>query len=311
MRGKSASVTVLLLCLIISSTFASSIVSAQDIQSDRSSIQVLLILGNDRTFGGSENFSFVKTYLGETNPDTGLGFNLTVKGSAISENDLKGIDLVIASIPNASSIPNATIFRQFAESGHSLFLLSDYYGGGTGNSSSVLNRVLNESNIHNVSFGKDAISIGNATSEWQTKIYNNITFAVRVNSSRFQSSISIFSGISNVVTISCSLNITSPSDPSFLGLGSAPSDPNSHYWLLLINDGVHRSVLCGSASMFNNTYLGVENNQALLRQLVLWLAEKFQVPPLTMFPYILLTSSAISVLGIAIYLVSRRTRHST
>jgi hypothetical protein len=63
--------------------------------------------------------------------------------------------------------------------------------------------------------------------------------------------------------------------------------------------------------MFNNTYLGVEDNQALLRQLVLWLVEKFQVPPLDEFPYILLTSSAISVLGIAVYLVSRRTRHLT
>jgi hypothetical protein len=311
MRGKSASITVLLLCLIISLTFASSIVSAQDTQSDRSSTRVLLILGNDRTFGGSENFSFIETYLRETNPDRGLGLNMTVKGGTVSENDLKGIDLVIASMPSASSIPNATIFKQFAERGHSLFLLSDYYGAGTGNSSSVLNGVLNESNIHGVSFGKDAISIGNATTDWQTRVYNNISFAVKVNSSRFQSSTSVFNSILNVVTISCSLNITNPSDPSFVGLGSAPSDSSSRHWLLLANDGIHRNVLCGSASMFNNTYLGVEDNQALLRQLVLWLVEKFQVPPLAVFPYILITSSAISVLGIAIYLVSRRTRHLT
>jgi hypothetical protein len=288
-------------------------VSAQDMQGDRSSIGVLLILGNDKRFEGSENFTYAGTLLNSTNPDLGLGLNLTVRDILASENELRGFDLVIIFEPNAIEIPNATIFKSFAANGNSLFLLSNYYGGGTRNSSDVLNSVLNKSDISGVSFGTDAISISNATTDWQTKIYNNNSFAVRVNSSSFQtgsSSQSVFGGVANLVTISCSLNITSHDNPSFVASGSALSDSNLHDWLLLTDDGVHRSVLCGSASMFNNTYLPIENNQILFRQLVLWLVERFQVPAPNLFPYLLLASSAISVLGITVYLISRRTKTS-
>jgi hypothetical protein len=47
-------------------------------QSDRRSIGVLLILGNDTAFGGRENFTYVRALLNSTNPDLGLGLNLTV-----------------------------------------------------------------------------------------------------------------------------------------------------------------------------------------------------------------------------------------
>jgi hypothetical protein len=249
--------------------------------------------------------------LNGTNPEQGLDLNLTVKDNLLSENDVKGFDLIIVCTPNATNIPNATIFRNFVESGNSLFLLSNYFGGGSRNSSGILNTILNKSNTNGVSFGSDAISISNTTPDWQSKVYDNNSFAVIVNSSAFQSNAStrsVFAAVENVVTISCKLNITSHNEPSFVAIGSALSDSNLSNWLLLTDDGVHRSVLCGSASMFNNTYLGVENNQILFKQLVLWLVEKFQLPTPNVFPYLVLASSTVTVLGIAIYLISRRTK---
>jgi hypothetical protein len=302
--------TVLLLFLIISFTLTASTVLAQDVQSDRSSIRILLVPGNDKTLGGSENFSYAMALLNSTNPELGLDLNLTVRGNLSSVNDVKGFDLVIVCTPNATNVPNATIFKNFLENGSSLFLLSNYYGGGSRNSSAILNTILNESNINGVSFGSDAISISNATTDWQTKVYNNNSFAVEVNSSAFQSNAStrsVFSGVESVVTISCNLNITS-SDLSFVANGSASSDSNVTDWLLLTDNGIYRSVLCGSASMFNNTYLGVENNQILFKQLILWLIKRFQLPSPDVFPYLVLASSVVSVLGIAIYLISRRTK---
>lgn len=312
MRRKTRSIGVLLVCLIISLTITTSIVSAQDMQSDRRSIGVLLILGNDTAFGGRENFTYVRALLNSTNPDLGLGLNLTVKSNLVSENDLRGFDLVILCMPSATSIPNATIFKNFAESGHSLFLLSDYYGGGASHSSEALNSILNESDIRDVSFSSDAISINNSASDWQTKVYDNNSFAVKVNSSAFQASLStqsVFSGVASVVTLSCSLNTTSHGNTSIVASGSALSAPDLRDWLLLTNNGVHRSILSGSASMFNNTYLNVESNHVLFRQLVLWLVEEFQVPAPNAFPYLLLASSGVSVLGVVVYLVSKRTKH--
>jgi hypothetical protein len=311
MRRKNASITVLLLCLIISFSLTVSAVLAQDIQSDRSSTRALFIVGNDRTFGGSENFSYAMAVLNGTNPELDLNLNLTVRANLVSENDVKGFDLIIVCAPNATNIPNATIFKNFIENGNPLFLLSNYYGGGSRNSSGILNTILNKSNMSGVSFGSDAISISNATANWRAKVYNNNSLAVNVNSSAFQSNAptrSVFNDVENIVTMSCKLNITNHNESSFVATGSALSDSNLSDWLLLTDDGVHRSVLCGSASMFNNTYLGVENNQILFRQLVLWLVEKFQLPTPNVFPYLVLASSAVSVLGIAIYLISRRTK---
>jgi hypothetical protein len=313
MNRKNLSMAVLLLCLIISFSLTASTVSAQDMQSDRSSIRVLLVLGNDKEFGGSENFSYVRGLLNASNPELGLNLNLTVKSSLASESDLKGFDLLIACIPSAASIPNATIFGSFAENGNSLFLLSDYNGSGMTNSSGISNEILNESNINGVSFNSDAISITNATTDWQMKVYNNNSFAVKVNSSDFlpnTSTRSVFSGVSSVVTLSCSLNITSPEELSSVATGSAPSDSGSRDWLLLTDSGVERSVLCGSASMFNNTYLAVASNQILFKQLVLWLVERFQIPAPNVFPYLVLASCGLSILGIAVYLVSKRTKAS-
>jgi hypothetical protein len=304
---------VLLLCLIISFSLIASTVSAQDMQSDRSSIRALLVIGNDKEFGGSENFSYIRGLLNATSPELGLNLNLTVQSILGPESNLSGFDLVIACMPSASSKPNATIFRNFVENGNSLFLLSDYYGGGALNSSSIANEILNESNINGVSFNSDAISITNATTDWQMKVYNNNSLAVKVNSSDFlpnTSTRSVFSGVSSVVTLSCSLNITSLQELSSVATGSALSDSGSRDWLLLTDNGVERSVLCGSASMFNNTYLAVASNQILFKQLVLWLVERFQIPAPNVFPYLVLASCGLSVLGIAVYLVSKRTKAS-
>jgi len=313
MNRKNLSIAALLLCLIISFSLTASTVSAQDMQSDRSSIRTLLILGNDKEFGGSENFSYIRGLLNATSPELGLNLNLTVKSTLGSESDLRSFDLVIACMPSAASIPNATIFGNFVENGKSLFLLSDYNGSEATNPSGITNEILNESNINGVSFSSDAISISNATTDWQMKVYNNNSFAVKVNSSDFlpnTSTRSVFSGVSSVVTLSCSLNITGPQELSAVATGSALSDAGSRNWLLLTDNGVQRSVLCGSASMFNNTYLGVESNQILFKQLVLWLVERFQMPAPNVFPYLVLASSVLSVVGIAVYLISKRTKAS-
>jgi hypothetical protein len=299
----------MVLLLPAASTVA--IVSGQDIHSDRYSIQVALVSGNDKALGGNENFSSLKLLLGETNPETGIGLNLTVSGELSSEIDLGSAKLLIIIMPSVTTIPNSTIIRDFLNTGGALFLLSDYYGGGAINSSSFLNNILNETSINNVAFENDAISISNSSPNWQTRTYGNNSFAVRVNSSMFQlgpSSQSVVGGLTEIVTLSCSLNVTNHNDPTFVGIASAQSDSGLPNWLLLVNDGTHRSVLCGSASMFNNTYLNSENNQALLSNLILWLVQNFQVLPPDVFRYMALVSMAIILVGIAIYVAYRKRR---
>jgi hypothetical protein len=310
-RRTNCYIAVIMMILVVSAASTVAIVSGQDIHSDRYSIQVVLVSGNDKALGGNENFSSLKLMLGETNPDTGLGLNLTVSGELSSETDLGSAKLLIIIMPSYATIPNSTIIQHFLNTGGSLFLLSDYYGGGAINSSLFLNNILNETSISNVAFENDAISISNSSPNWQARTYGNNTFAVRVNSSMFQlvqSSQSVVGGLTDIVTLSCSLNVTNHNDPTFVGIASAQSDSGLPNWLLLVDDGTHRSVLCGSASMFNNTYLNSENNQALLSNLILWLVQNFQVFPPDVFGYMALVSLAIIVVGIAIYVAYRKRR---
>jgi hypothetical protein len=270
------------------------------------------VSGNDNALGGSENFSSFKLVLGGTNPETGLGLNLTVRNMLSSEADLGNSKLLIIIMPSSTTVPNSTIIRHFLDNGGSLFLMSDYNGGGARNSSSYLNDILIETGIGNVTFQNDALSIGNSSPNWQTRTFGNNTFALRVNSSMFQilpPAQAVVGGLAEVVILSCSLNISYHNDASFVGLASAQSDSGLYDWLLMSDNGRNRSVLCGSASMFNNTYLNAENNQDLLKNIVLWLVQKFQVSPPPMSTYMALASSAITVVGIAIYVayLKRRT----
>jgi hypothetical protein len=296
------------LAVMVSSTATN--VLAQDVRSDRSSIGVIMVSGNDRAFGGNENFSYLKRVLGGTTPENSLGFNLTVKSSLVSEGELSSARLLIISLPDASSIPNSTIIKRFLDNGGSIFLLSNYYGGAARNSSFILNSIINESKIGNVRFDNGAVSITNVTPDWQTKVYGNNSFAVRVNSSMLQFASTLqpmVRELTEIVILSCGLNITYRNDPLFLGLASAQSDTGTLDWLVLIN-GTHRSVLCGSASMFNNTYINFGSNLGLLRNLVLWLVQNFETSPPDVFFYTTLASSAIIVFGVAIYVLYGKRR---
>jgi hypothetical protein len=311
MRQRNRCVIVAIVILVVSLASAAPIAHAQDVAADRYSIHALLISGNDKALGGNENFSSFKLVLNGTDPEKELGLNLTVRSTLSSEMDLGNAKLLIISMPSSTTIPNATIIRHFLDAGGSLFLLSNYNGSNPRNCSLYLNSVLAETSIRNVTFQRDAISISNSSPNWQTRTFANNTFAVRVNSSMFQllpPVQSVLVGSMNTVILSCSLNISYYSDASFVGLATAQSDSGLQDWLLIVNDGRNRSVLCGSASMFNNTYLGVENNQVLLRNLVLWLIQNFQSVPPDLSTYMVLASASIIIAGVAIYVVYMRRR---
>lgn len=271
----------------------------------------MLVFGNASLPNGNENFSSVEMFLRDTNPDLGLDLNLTVKSNLLSEDNLNGATLLIVGVPVATTIPNATILQGFLDKGGSLLLMSNYNGGGPRNSSGILNDILKETYVRNVSFGEDAISVSNSTGNWQEKVYKNNTLAVRINSSMFHlktESESVTSEVTQVVTISCSLNVTNNDDPFAVGTAQASSDASLSNWLLLFDNGRNRVVLSGSASMFNNTYMNVEGNRFLFRNLILWLVEKFQMPSPDVFPSVFVVSSAVLVCGLLIYILSRKRR---
>jgi len=290
---------------------ATSAVSAQNALSDRHLIQVMLIEGNASLPNRNENFSNAETFLRETNPDLGSGLNLTVRSDLSSEDNLNGTKLLIVCMPVATTIPNTTILQEFLHQGGSLLLMSNYDGGGSRNSSEILNSVLKETYVRNVSFGEDTISISNSELNWQEKVYKNNTIALRVNSSMFQlktEARSLTNDVSQVVTLSCSLNMTSYDNATVVGTARASSNFNLSNWLLLFDNGTNRVALSGSASMFNDTYLNAEGNQILFRNLILWLVEKFQMPGPDVFPYVTLISSVVLVSGLFIYVSSRKRR---
>ncbi|WXG43119.1 MAG: hypothetical protein WED04_03530 [Promethearchaeati archaeon SRVP18_Atabeyarchaeia-1] len=316
MRRTSCCLAIILIALVVSFASSTAAVSAQDVHSDRSSIGVVLVSGNDKPTGGREVFGGFNLMVAGISPESGLGLNLTVRSQILHEADLGNARLLIISMPNATTIPNSTVIKHFLDSGGSLFLLSDYYGGGLMNFSAALNSILGKTSIVQVAFGSDAIFISNSSPNWQTRVYRNNTLAVKVNSTMFEfsgnphghllSPQTIIGGLTGVVTLSCSLNITSFIDPTFVARASAQSDSGLPNWLLLIDDGTHRSALCGSASMFNDTYLSVEGNQALLRNLVLWLVQNFQMQPPNVFLYMALVSSAMIVIGAVVYRTYRK-----
>ena len=106
MRQPNCYVMVVIMILIVSMTCMVTIASAQDVHSDRSSIQALLVSGNDNALGGSENLSSFKLVLGGTNPETCLGLNLTVRNTLSSETDLRSAKLLIIDMPSSTTIPN-------------------------------------------------------------------------------------------------------------------------------------------------------------------------------------------------------------
>nr|MDO8100302.1 hypothetical protein [Candidatus Njordarchaeota archaeon] len=311
MRRRSILVIAILACLVLPSMLATSAVSAQNGLSDCYSIKVILVEGNASLPNRNENFSNTETFLRENNPDLGSGLNLTVRSDLSSVDTLNGIKLLIVSMPVATTFPNTTILQEFLHQGGSLLLMSNYDGGGSRNSSEILNSILKETYVRNVSFGEDAISISNSTLNWQEKVYKNNTLAIRVNSSMFQlktEARSLTNDVSQVIVLSCSLNMTSHDNATLAGTARAPLDPNLPNWLLLFDNGTNRIALCGSASMFNNTYLNAEGNQILFKNLILWLVEKFQMPGPDVFPYFTLISSAVLVSGLFIYISCRKRR---
>jgi hypothetical protein len=308
---KNRCIALILIMLLTSFAFTTRIASAQDVQTDRHSIKVVLLSGNDIFYGGSENISSLITMINGTSPERGVGLNLTVSYALLSDADVSGAQLLILSMPYPSMIPNSTYIRHFVDAGGSLFLMSDYSGGGITNSSIVFDGILKEIGIDDVAFNNDTISISNSSSNWQSRVYGNNALAINVNNSMFQlapSSEAITNGLTSVVTLACSLNITNRNDPVIVGNATAQSDSGLQNWLVLLDDGTHRSALCGSASMFNNTYINVENNRAVLRNIILWLVHNFQASPLDIFVYMALGSSAILVVGVVVYLIYWRRR---
>jgi hypothetical protein len=310
MRWQGILVIVILTNLFLTPMIATSGVSAQN-PSDHNLIQIMLVEGNSSLPNRNENFSRAETFLRESNPDLNPGLNLTIRSGLSPEDNLTGVKLLILIMPVATTISNTTALHEFLYQGGSLLLMSNYDGGGSRNSSKILNGVLKETYLQNVSFGEDAISISNSTSNWREKVYENNTLAVRVNSSMFQhktNARSFTNDISEVVTLSCSLNLTNYDNATLVGTARASHNSNLSNWLLLSDNGTNRIALSGSASMFNNTYLYVEGNLILFRNLIMWLVEKFQMPGPNVFPYVILVSSVVLVSGLFIYVSSRKRR---
>jgi hypothetical protein len=284
---------------------------AQDVRNDRHLIHATLVIGNSSIPAQNENYSDVETFLKETNPDLGLGLNLTIRSGIASEQDLNQTSVLIVGLPFASTIPNGTALQRFLARGGSLFLMSDYNGGGSRNSSEALNNILSETYVSGVSFSSDAITISNSTQNWQERVYQNDSLAVRVNSTMFNvtsESASVTAGVTQAVVAACSLNVTTTNPQFEVGVARAPSDSGLPTWLALFDNGTNRIVLSGSASMFNNTYLNVEGNRLLFRNLILWLVEKFQTSSPNLFAPIIIVSSAVLVCGLVVYVSSRKRR---
>jgi hypothetical protein len=274
-------------------------------------IRATIVIGKNTLPEYYENFSGVWTLLRETNPDLDLGLNLTVKTSILEEDDLNETAILVVGMPLVTTIPNTTVLRGFLARGGSLLLMSNYNGGDATKSSEVLNGILKETYINNVSFGGDAISVSNSSQKWQEKVYQNNSLAVRVNSTMFNlsaESASTTSDVTQVVTMSCSLNVTSNSVPFAVGNATVSSDSGLSNWLLLFDNGTNRIILSGSASMFNNTYLDVESNRFLFRNMILWLVERFQMPSPDVFAPVILISSAVLACGILVYVLSKKRR---
>jgi hypothetical protein len=306
---KNNYLAIILVVLIVSIGCTVQGVSGQDLQTERHSIKVVLIPGNDYALGGNENLSDFRSLLQGTSLESGLGLNLNVSRT-LSEVNLTDAKLIIICAPKGYMISDSNV-RDFVDGGGSLFLLSNYFSALYSNCSSVLNSILNEINMTSLTFGNNSITVSNSSANWQTRVYGDNSLAVRVNSSMFQfgqSSQWVINGLSDVVALSCSLNITRPSDPTFAGLASAQSDTGLDKWLLLSDNGTNRIALCGSASMFNDTYINVENNRSLLRNLILWLIQKFQVSPPDVSTFMALISAVITVVGVVIYVAYAKRR---
>jgi hypothetical protein len=104
------------------------------------------------------------------------------------------------------------------------------------------------------------------------------------------------------------LNVTSNSVPFAVGNATVSSDSGLSNWLLLFDNGTNRIILSGSSSMFNNTYLDVESNRFLFRNMILWLVERFQMPSPDVFAPVILISSAVLACGILVYVLSKKRR---